>query len=98
MRALLELQADETGDHILRKALSPLVLPQAEITDAARHLLEGTKSFAEQGKNLLAWLTLPPEARIAAFDDYASLFLTADSNVRAKLRQQGPAHEIPRSR
>ncbi len=85
LRTELGLSPKESADMVLRKACTNTSFDKKALTNAAAALAGGSKTDAERGAVLSAWLTANKTDRMAMFDDYTNAYLTAAGTVRAKL-------------
>lgn len=82
-RKLLGLEPGDTPATLTLRAVKEL--PAAEMKEIAQKLLKDSGSFAERGQEMLNWLALPEEERVADFETWQLCFLTKEGTVRAKL-------------
>ena len=67
----------------------------ADLRELAAAWASGSTSEQARGAGLAAWLTTPPAARAAAYDDYRGLFLTAKGQPRKSLVTKATAAAYP---
>jgi len=93
IRDQLGLTPTDTETEVIRAALAPPAFDEEAIRFAATLLLEGLVTAKKRGQEILGWLSLDTEQRIASFATYQSAFLKkdgdlykdyADKNLRAK--------------
>jgi ATP-dependent helicase/nuclease subunit A len=87
------LSSNDTEDSIRGAALR--ALPEAGIRQCAVWMTEDSKSFAEFGWQLLAWLNLPEQLRADNFETYNACFLTKDTTIRAKFASKALIKQHP---
>ncbi|MDH5557930.1 MAG: double-strand break repair helicase AddA, partial [Alphaproteobacteria bacterium] len=96
IRRKLHLAPDDTDLNILARAVPDEALAAGDLRAAANILLDsGNKGDQGRGGEIADWLALDKAARIAGFDSYAQIFLTASGSVRATLATKPVREEYP---
>ncbi|MDP9126810.1 MAG: double-strand break repair helicase AddA [Pseudomonadota bacterium] len=95
LRAFLSLKPGESEDRLILEAVSPPALPEASLRQAALWLHEGSKTFAERGENILAWLALPPTERASVFGNYLESFFTGKGEPFKKVADKATLQAHP---
>ena len=89
----LGLEPEETGESIAAAACQPGEAIEVSLRHAAEVLLTGSKTDAERGAGIAAWLAADAAMREAGFEDYAGCFLTAkrepQKNLATKAIREG---------
>jgi ATP-dependent helicase/nuclease subunit A len=81
LRRRLALPASGSESEALQEAVAGV--PPALDRAAALLAQSGNENDRKRGAVLKAWLALPPEGRLARWDDWTACFLTADGKPRA---------------
>jgi ATP-dependent helicase/nuclease subunit A len=88
LRRTLGLGENETPESVVAEACADRAFDALGLKFAADGLRASTKKTdRERGEGLARWLAAAPEARAAAFDDYADLFLTFSGEL-PKIRER----------
>jgi len=95
MRSLVQEGAEETVATLRAAAVDDGHLPRAEISQVAKQLLQGTKSYAERGQKILNWLDLPITERAEDFDTYCRAFFTAEGKPYEKFANKDLQLKFP---
>jgi ATP-dependent helicase/nuclease subunit A len=95
LAALLGIAPDEDRRAVLEAAVGDAALNPAALRAAMAALLQGSKTDVDRAAVLDAFLASDRPGRIAAFDSYLSVFLTATGEIRARLATKGAVLAIP---
>lgn len=90
----LGLQSRESEDDIVARACEDSAFDRDGLVDAAAALATGGKTDQARGQAIADWLESPGE-RAAGFDPYASQFLTASGDARARLVTKAVTEKHP---
>jgi ATP-dependent helicase/nuclease subunit A len=75
---LLKIDPNASHESIIEAACGDLVFDRLGLERAMRALVKGSKTDAERGERIRAWLKYSPGGRAADFDEYARVFLTQE--------------------
>ncbi len=94
-RAVLNVAAEETVDALLTSAATDAAIDQLGLRSAAGVLAAGGKQDKEKAGCMMPWLADETERRVAGFDAYAAVYLTAGGMIRTKLAGRGAVEVMP---
>ena len=94
LRQRLDLEPEDTVQSLLAQACDDESFDAPALRQAAVALMGGTKTDAERGGLMEAWLA-DPAGRVASFGNWRRAFLTDKSEIRAKLVTNGIRNAHP---
>ena len=81
---LLDVDPEETPENVIAAACAEGAFNRAALAAACRALAGGTDAERARGERVARWLAAPKHDRLAGFDDYKRVFLTAEDQPRAE--------------
>jgi ATP-dependent helicase/nuclease subunit A len=94
LRAHLEIEPGETEADIIEAACDNGAFDGDGLRHAAAALTEGSNAEQEKGQTIACWLG-DAETRVAAFDYYTRVFLTAEKEPRKKIANKATLNRAP---
>jgi ATP-dependent helicase/nuclease subunit A len=95
LAGLLGISADDNHSDILAAALSDAAFDGAALRAAMAALAQGSKTDNLRAATLDAFLAASLGNRVVMFDEYLSVFFTAERDIRAKLASKGAIGTMP---
>jgi ATP-dependent helicase/nuclease subunit A len=84
LKSTLNLHADDTSSQAITEACAETSIDAPALKRAIAALVKGTKTDQERAVVMAQWLDAPAQ-RMSRFDDYSSVFLTQEKELRKTL-------------
>jgi ATP-dependent helicase/nuclease subunit A len=94
LRHRLELEAGDTPETLLARAVDGAHLQAEALRTAAAALLTGSESDARRGETMARWLA-EPKARAEEFPAWCAVFLTSEGSIRKTLATKAVREGFP---